>query len=77
MCVHFISGGLSGVTAASATYPLDLIRTRLAAQVNKQTLQEFTFAHVHVFIYLYRFDRLYGLQNFVLAKFMLYCTYIS
>ncbi|KAA8516371.1 hypothetical protein F0562_016664 [Nyssa sinensis] len=30
--VHFIGGGLSGITAASATYPLDLVRTRLAAQ---------------------------------------------
>ncbi|KAH7548161.1 hypothetical protein JRO89_XS14G0076000 [Xanthoceras sorbifolium] len=26
-------GGLAGITAASATYPLDLVRTRLAAQV--------------------------------------------
>lgn len=31
--VHFIGGGLSGITAATTTYPLDLIRTRLAAQV--------------------------------------------
>ncbi|KAI9079584.1 hypothetical protein K1719_038411 [Acacia pycnantha] len=30
--VHFIGGGLAGITAASATYPLDLVRTRLAAQ---------------------------------------------
>ncbi|KAJ1384278.1 Mitochondrial carrier protein [Sesbania bispinosa] len=30
--VHFVGGGLSGITAASATYPLDLVRTRLAAQ---------------------------------------------
>ncbi|KAH0875079.1 hypothetical protein HID58_072441, partial [Brassica napus] len=30
--VHFVSGGLAGITAASATYPLDLVRTRLAAQ---------------------------------------------
>ncbi|KAJ1390015.1 Mitochondrial carrier protein [Sesbania bispinosa] len=30
--VHFVGGGLSGMTAASATYPLDLVRTRLAAQ---------------------------------------------
>ena len=37
MCVHFFCGGLAGVTAASATYPLDLIRTRLAAQVKKPT----------------------------------------
>ncbi|KAL6534317.1 hypothetical protein OROHE_013242 [Orobanche hederae] len=32
--VHFVGGGLAGVTAASATYPLDLVRTRLAAQRN-------------------------------------------
>ncbi|GKD80872.1 mitochondrial substrate carrier family protein B-like protein, partial [Tanacetum coccineum] len=31
-CVHFVGGGMSGITAATATYPLDLIRTRLAAQ---------------------------------------------
>ncbi|XWS74907.1 hypothetical protein CRYUN_Cryun01aG0038800 [Craigia yunnanensis] len=33
-CIHFIGGGLAGITAASATYPLDLVRTRLAAQTN-------------------------------------------
>lgn len=32
--VHFVGGGLAGITAASATYPLDLVRTRLAAQVS-------------------------------------------
>ncbi|XP_020236328.1 mitochondrial substrate carrier family protein B [Cajanus cajan] len=32
LLVHFVGGGLSGVTAATATYPLDLVRTRLAAQ---------------------------------------------
>ncbi|KAL5161864.1 Mitochondrial substrate carrier family protein B [Glycine soja] len=30
--VHFVAGGLSGITAAAATYPLDLVRTRFAAQ---------------------------------------------
>ncbi|EXB36704.1 Mitochondrial substrate carrier family protein B [Morus notabilis] len=30
--VHFVGGGMAGITAASATYPLDLVRTRLAAQ---------------------------------------------
>jgi solute carrier family 25 phosphate transporter 23/24/25/41 len=33
ICVHFVGGGLAGITAATATYPLDLVRTRLAAQV--------------------------------------------
>ncbi|GFQ04810.1 mitochondrial substrate carrier family protein b [Phtheirospermum japonicum] len=32
--VHFVGGGLAGITSAAATYPLDLIRTRLAAQRN-------------------------------------------
>ena len=36
--VHFVGGGLAGITAASATYPLDLVRTRLAAQVFLQLL---------------------------------------
>ncbi|KAF2288619.1 hypothetical protein GH714_009428 [Hevea brasiliensis] len=26
LLVHFLGGGLSGITAASATYPLDLVR---------------------------------------------------
>ncbi|KAL3826042.1 hypothetical protein ACJIZ3_022071 [Penstemon smallii] len=30
--VHFVGGGLAGITSASVTYPLDLVRTRLAAQ---------------------------------------------
>ncbi|MBA0600528.1 hypothetical protein Gorai_006713, partial [Gossypium raimondii] len=34
ICIHFVAGGLAGITAASATYPLDLVRTRLAAQTN-------------------------------------------
>ncbi|KAK4579313.1 hypothetical protein RGQ29_029111 [Quercus rubra] len=34
LCVRFVAGGSAGVTAASATYPLDLVRTRLAAQTN-------------------------------------------
>ncbi|KAK4778175.1 hypothetical protein SAY87_018362 [Trapa incisa] len=32
--MHFACGGLAGITAATATYPLDLVRTRLAAQTN-------------------------------------------
>jgi len=32
--VRLLGGGLSGITAASMTYPLDLVRTRLAAQTN-------------------------------------------
>nr|XP_043633927.1 mitochondrial substrate carrier family protein B-like [Erigeron canadensis] len=32
--VRLAGGGLSGITAASVTYPLDLVRTRLSAQTN-------------------------------------------
>lgn len=31
--IRLVGGGLAGITAASVTYPLDLVRTRLAAQV--------------------------------------------
>ncbi|XP_041028094.1 mitochondrial substrate carrier family protein B-like isoform X1 [Juglans microcarpa x Juglans regia] len=34
LSVRFVGGGLAGITAASLTYPLDLVRTRLAAQTN-------------------------------------------
>ncbi|XP_042512764.1 mitochondrial substrate carrier family protein B-like [Macadamia integrifolia] len=34
ICVRLVGGGLAGITAASITYPLDLVRTRLAAQRN-------------------------------------------
>ncbi|KAL5126780.1 Mitochondrial substrate carrier family protein B [Glycine soja] len=34
LCVHFVGGGMAGITAATSTYPLDLVRTRLAAQTN-------------------------------------------
>ncbi|GAA0173187.1 mitochondrial carrier protein [Lithospermum erythrorhizon] len=32
--IRLVGGGLAGITAASLTYPLDLVRTRLAAQTN-------------------------------------------
>lgn len=34
LCIRLVGGGLAGITAASVTYPLDLVRTRLAAQVS-------------------------------------------
>ncbi|KAI3912535.1 hypothetical protein MKW98_020997 [Papaver atlanticum] len=33
--VRLVGGGLAGITAASITYPLDLVRTRLAAQIHE------------------------------------------
>jgi hypothetical protein len=33
MGTRLLAGGGAGITAASLTYPLDLVRTRLAAQV--------------------------------------------
>jgi hypothetical protein len=38
LCIHFVGGGLAGITAATSTYPLDLVRTRLAAQVRLKPL---------------------------------------
>ena len=60
-CLNFVCGGLAGITAASATYPLDLVRTRLAAQVNWwQTLDAF-FKYASVFsIFLFG---VWGLEN--------------
>ncbi|WOL14974.1 mitochondrial substrate carrier family protein B-like isoform X1 [Canna indica] len=34
VCVRLLGGGLAGLTAATMTYPLDLVRTRLSAQTN-------------------------------------------
>lgn len=36
MTTRLIAGGAAGITAASLTYPLDLVRTRLAAQRNEK-----------------------------------------
>ncbi|MCE3217225.1 hypothetical protein HAX54_011111 [Datura stramonium] len=38
LCIRLVGGGLAGITAASVTYPLDLVRTRLAAQSYHQAL---------------------------------------
>lgn len=35
LCIRLLGGGVAGITAASVTYPLDLVRTRLAAQVSE------------------------------------------
>ncbi|KAM7494854.1 hypothetical protein LguiB_029463 [Lonicera macranthoides] len=34
LCIRLVGGGFAGITAASVTYPLDLVRTRLTAQTN-------------------------------------------
>ncbi|KAH7287143.1 hypothetical protein KP509_32G040000 [Ceratopteris richardii] len=36
MGTRLLAGGAAGITAASLTYPLDLVRTRLAAQKNEK-----------------------------------------
>lgn len=38
MGTRLLAGGGAGITAASLTYPLDLVRTRLAAQVSLSNL---------------------------------------
>ncbi|EFJ38660.1 hypothetical protein SELMODRAFT_6879, partial [Selaginella moellendorffii] len=35
LLARFVAGGGAGITAAATTYPLDLVRTRLAAQVSR------------------------------------------
>ena len=47
--VHFVSGGLAGITAASTTYPLDLVRTRLAAQVMQCSIEIGLQKHILLF----------------------------
>jgi len=41
LCIHFVGGGMAGITAATSTYPLDLVRTRLAAQVRFKSSNAF------------------------------------
>ena len=40
VCVHFVGGGLAGITAASATYPLDLVRTCLVESKTNSELNK-------------------------------------
>ncbi|XP_024545072.1 calcium-binding mitochondrial carrier protein SCaMC-2-B-like [Selaginella moellendorffii] len=51
---RFVAGGGAGITAAATTYPLDLVRTRLAAQTTSKQ---------HTGIYLYK-----GLWPTLLAR---------
>ncbi|KAK8515080.1 hypothetical protein V6N13_122025 [Hibiscus sabdariffa] len=38
LCIHFVGDGLARITAASATYPPDCVRKRLAARVGSYAL---------------------------------------
>ncbi|CAJ1949349.1 unnamed protein product [Sphenostylis stenocarpa] len=59
LLVHFVGGGLAGITAASATYPLDLVRTRLAAQRSTMYYQGIS----HAFSTICRDEGLLGLYK--------------
>lgn len=48
MGTRLIAGGTAGITAASLTYPLDLVRTRLAAQRNEKYYRGITHALVTI-----------------------------
>lgn len=37
VCIRFLSGSLAGVCSVIATYPLDLLRTRIASEVRTRT----------------------------------------
>ncbi len=37
---NFLCGGLTGLTAATLTFPLDVVRTRLAATTINSTIKE-------------------------------------
>ncbi|CAJ1801401.1 unnamed protein product [Sphenostylis stenocarpa] len=57
--VHFVGGGLSGITSATATYPLDLLRTRLAAQRSSMYYRGIS----HAFKTIYREEGFLGLYK--------------
>ena len=44
----FASGALAGATATAATYPLDLLRTRFAAQANNRVYATFVGSFLHI-----------------------------
>lgn len=76
LCVHFAAGGLAGITAASVTYPLDLVRTRLAAQVISHLAGRKSYAFFYQFFPFsgFRFlsiDR-YGLGTLLLFFMILF-----
>ncbi|KAK3445190.1 hypothetical protein EUGRSUZ_B02725 [Eucalyptus grandis] len=77
LCVHFIGGGMAGITAASATYPLDLVRTRLAAQRNTVYYRGIwhafnTICREEGFLGLYR-----GLGATLLVRLWFKCLYLQ
>ncbi|XP_008785494.1 mitochondrial substrate carrier family protein V-like isoform X3 [Phoenix dactylifera] len=59
VCVRLLGGALAGVTAASITYPLDLVRTRLAAQTKTMYYRGIS----HALCAIYRDEGIRGLYK--------------
>jgi len=72
LLVHFVGGGLAGITAASATYPLDLVRTRLAAQVTSLTFCSLHEWLGHILSCAYCLIDLNPIRNYFLFTLILY-----
>ncbi|PHU12449.1 hypothetical protein BC332_19379 [Capsicum chinense] len=64
--VQFVGGGSAGITAAAATYPLDLVRTRLAAQRNAIYYKGIC----HSLCTIYRDEGFFGLYKVLGATLM-------
>eukprot|EP00250_Pteridium_aquilinum_P008690 c18137_g1_i1 orf=439-1545(+) len=56
---RLLAGGAAGITAASLTYPLDLVRTRLSAQRNEKYYTGIT----HTLLTIYRDEGPWGLYK--------------
>jgi hypothetical protein len=75
--VRLLGGGLAGITAASVTYPLDVVRTRLAAQVMScvTTLPTYQF-NISLVFYLSSFalccfmDQCFATLHFLFLKLL-------
>ncbi|KAL5991687.1 hypothetical protein ACLOJK_012596 [Asimina triloba] len=71
LCVRLAGGGLSGITAASITYPLDLVRTRLAAQDLRTRFVACNFTNV-LFEETYMQDSRFDSQRLLDPQLLLY-----